>query len=96
MCMDVNTTSVCLTLCDPMDYGLPGSSVHRILQARSTGVGCYALLQGIFPTQELNLCFLSLLHWHWQVGFYQLAFGEGSGNPLQYSCLQNPMNGGAW
>ena len=22
------------TLCDPMDYGLPGSSVHGILQAR--------------------------------------------------------------
>ena len=21
---------------------------------------------------------------------------EGSGNPLQYSCLENPMNGGAW
>ena len=22
--------------------------------------------------------------------------GEGNGNPLQYSCLENPMNGGAW
>ena len=22
--------------------------------------------------------------------------GEGSGNPLQYSCLENPMHGGAW
>ena len=22
--------------------------------------------------------------------------GEGNGNPLQYSCLQNPMDGGAW
>ena len=22
--------------------------------------------------------------------------GEGSGNPLQYSCLENPMEGGAW
>jgi len=25
----------CLTLCDPMDCSLPGSSVHGILQARS-------------------------------------------------------------
>ena len=25
----------CLTLCDPVDCGLPGSSVHRILQART-------------------------------------------------------------
>ena len=22
--------------------------------------------------------------------------GEGNGNPLQYSCLENPMNGEAW
>ena len=22
--------------------------------------------------------------------------GGGHGNPLQYSCLENPMNGGAW
>ena len=22
--------------------------------------------------------------------------GEGNGNPLQYSCLENPMNRGAW
>ena len=25
-----------------------------------------------------------------------LHFGEGSGTPLQYSCLENPMDGGAW
>ena len=22
--------------------------------------------------------------------------GEGNGNPLHYSCLENPMDGGAW
>ena len=22
--------------------------------------------------------------------------GEGNGNPLQYTCLENPMNGGTW
>ena len=22
--------------------------------------------------------------------------GEGNGNPLQYSCLENPKDGGAW
>ena len=25
-----------------------------------------------------------------------MEFGEGNGNPLQYSCLENPMYGGAW
>ena len=24
------------------------------------------------------------------------SLGEGNGTPLQYSCLENPMNGGAW
>ena len=24
------------------------------------------------------------------------AAGEGDGIPLQYSCLENPMDGGAW
>ena len=23
-------------------------------------------------------------------------FGEGNGTPLRYSCLENPMDGGAW
>ena len=25
-----------------------------------------------------------------------LVVGEGNGTPLQYSCLENPMDGGAW
>ena len=24
------------------------------------------------------------------------VYGEGNGTPLQYSCLENPMDGGAW
>ena len=27
---------------------------------------------------------------------YSLFYGEGNGTPLQYSCLENPMDGGAW
>ena len=27
---------------------------------------------------------------------YMPIYGEGSGNPLQYSCLENPMDGGTW
>ena len=26
----------------------------------------------------------------------QKLLGEGNGTPLQYSCLENPMDGGAW
>ena len=49
-----------LTLCEPMDHSLPGSSVHGILQ--TSGVGCHAHLLGIFPTQGSNPRLLQLLH----------------------------------
>ena len=26
----------------------------------------------------------------------RFVIGEGNGTPLQYSCLENPMDGGAW
>ena len=32
--MTSEVTQSCLTLCDPMDYSLTGSSVHGIFQAR--------------------------------------------------------------
>ena len=38
----------------PCPWDFPGEN---------TGVGCHFLLQGIFPTQRLNLCLLHLLHW---------------------------------
>ena len=63
-----------LTLCDPMDYCPPGSSEGACLweaPGKNTGVICYALLQGVFPTQGLNPRLLYLLHW--QVGSLPLA-----------------------
>ena len=58
--------------------------------------GLLCPLHEIFPTQGLNPSFLYLLHW--QVGSWPLVTpgGEGSGTPLQHSCLENPMDGGAW
>ena len=56
-------TQSCPTLCDPMDCSPPDSSVHEDSPGKNTGVGCYDLLQGIFPTQELNPHLLYLLHW---------------------------------
>ena len=29
-------------------------------------------------------------------GSSQVRFGEGNGSPLQFSCLENPMDRGAW
>ena len=49
---EVLATQLCLTLCDPIDYSPPGSSVHRILQARI--LEWVAILQGIFSSQGSN------------------------------------------
>ena len=49
--------------CDPMDCILPGSPVHGDSPGKSAGVGCRALLQGIFLTQGAKLHLLQLLLW---------------------------------
>ena len=53
--MHAKSLQLCLTLYDPMDCSLPGSSVCGDFPGKNTGVGCHAFLQGIFPTQGLNL-----------------------------------------
>ena len=49
-------------------FATPGWQPTRLLSpwdspGKNTGVGCRSLLQGIFPSQELNLCLL-----RWQAG----------------------------
>ena len=46
----------CLTLCDPVDCSLPGSSVHRDSPGKITGVGCYSLVQGILLCRQIHYC----------------------------------------
>ena len=53
---------LCPTLCDPMDCSPPGSCAHGDASCKNMGVGCHALLQGIFPNQGLNP---GLLHCRW-------------------------------
>ena len=52
----------CLTLCDPMDYSLPGSSVHGILQERILEWVAIPSSRGIFLTQGSNLGLLHCRH----------------------------------
>ena len=49
----------CLAVCDPMDCSPPGSSVHGNSPGKNIGVGCHALLQGIFLAQGSNLSLMS-------------------------------------
>ena len=72
-CMHAKSFQSCLTLCDAVDCSPPGSSVHGIFLGKNTGVGCHALLQGIFQTQGLNSDLLCLLN----LSFMFLAFAGG-------------------
>ena len=68
ICCVVLSHSVMSDSLKPLDYRPPGSSVHGDAPGKNTGVGCHALLQGIFLTQGLNP---GLLHCRWIL--YQLS-----------------------
>ena len=64
----------CLTLWDPVDCRPPGFSVHGDSSSKSTRVGCHALFQEKFPTQESNA---GLLQCRWLL--YHLSHLESPG-----------------
>ena len=94
-CMKVKSESEvawsCPTLHDPMDCSPPGSSVHRIFQARVLEWGAIAFSDGDC-SHEIKR---RLLLRRKVMTNLDSIFGEGNGTPLQYSCLENPMDGGA-
>ena len=69
-----------------MNYSLPGFSVHGIFPGKSTGVGCYFLLQGIFLTQGLNPCLL-----HCRQMLYPLSHQGSPRNNI--ICMQQIFKG---
>ena len=64
----------------PTPVFLPGES-----QGRGSLVGCS-------PWGHWGLDTTERLHFHFSLS----CIGEGNGNPLQCSCLENPRDGGAW
>ena len=47
---------------------------------------------GCSPWGQEELDTIERLHFHFSLS----CIGEGNGNPLQNSCLENPRDGGAW
>ena len=64
----------------PTPVFLPGKS-----HGRRSLVGCSPWGREKSDTTEW-------LHFHFSLS----CIGEGNGNPLQHSCLENPRDGGAW
>ena len=85
---------LCPTLCHPVDCSPPGSSVHEDSPGKNTGVGCHALLHGIFPTQGSNPglphCRQILYHLSHQkrpriVDWVSYPFSRGSPRPRDWT-----------
>ena len=57
-CMHAKPLQSCPTILSLIDCSPSCSSVHGDYPGKNSGVGCYALPQGIFLMQESNPCFL--------------------------------------
>ena len=79
----------CPTLRDPMNCSLPGSSVHGIFQARVLERVAIAFSNPDSILKSRDFTLPTKVH-------LVKAIGEDNGTPFQYSCLENPINGGAW
>ena len=76
-----------------MDYSTPGSCPWNF-PSKNTGVSCHFLLSGHLLHQQADS--LQLHHLEIVCVYLKDTCGEGNGTPLQHSCLENPMDGGAW
>ena len=77
------TPTILLGFLLPWTWGISS----RLLQ-QSTATAPY-LGRGVSPHRHPSW------HWTWNSSS-RPSKGEGNGTPLQYSCLENPMDGGAW
>ena len=57
----------------------------KIKNATRRKEGHYLIIKGSIQQEDITI-----------VNIYASNNGEGNGTPLQYSCLENPMDRGAW
>ena len=60
---------------------------------QNSSVAPWSIFENTFSNTAFILVFLSQ---RGLGGIRRRVIGEGNSNPLQYSCLENPMDGGAW
>ena len=80
------------------DHSVDHNKLWEILKEMGIPDYLTCLLRNLYAGQEATLrTGHGTTDW-FQIGkgVHQGCIGEGNGNPLQYSCLENPMDGGAW
>ena len=74
-------------------YPEPGGKTEKVMATHSSTLAWkipWAEEPGRLQREELDMT--ERLHFHFSLS----CIGEGNGNPLQCSCLENPSDGGAW
>ena len=87
----IQVAQSCLTHCKSMNY-----RVHGILQARILEWIAVTYSRGDFPGGSVGKVSVYNVGDPGSIPGLGRSPGEGNGNPLQFSCLDNPMDGGAW
>ena len=79
-----------------MDRGIWWATVHKVPKSQ-TQLGMHAFFHSFIHIKYINSIY-KYLSVHIDIFTYKyiVYLGEGNGNPLQYSCQANPMDGGAW
>ena len=80
-CMCGACVALCMCACGVYMYVVCG-----VCMAHSVYVYMYCVC---------SMC-ICVCHMYKCLGCVYVCIGEGNGTPLQYSCLENPMGGGAW
>ena len=85
---------------NPMDEGAWWAAVHGVAKS-PTRLSDFTFFLFYFYFLTLQYCIGFAIHQHESTTGVDFQFslsciGEGNGNPLQCSCLENPRDGGAW
>ena len=95
-CVHSKSLQLCLTLCSPTNC--ISLFCPRNFLGKNTAVGCHSLLQGIFPDSGFEPMYLASPA---LAGTFFTMVLPGKphfiySSVYEYSCLENPMDGGAW
>ena len=83
-------------LSEPVHVSFPGKSLLSALTAQAPSSHGQAVVGTLLSTGESSLFQLARTFFSLFNPQSPICHGEGNGNPLQYSCLENPVDGGAW
>ena len=85
MCSSAKSHQSCLTLCGPVDWSLPGSSVHGILQSRILEWVAVPFSRG--SSRPRDQAHVSCIHLYWQASPLPLVAPGKPRNHCMHACM---------